>query len=249
MNVVITMAGRGTRFRDAGHDRPKYEIEARGRALFDWAVDSLRPFFDEAAFVFIGRREPSCADYVRTACARLGIERFDILEIDGDTPGQAATARLVEPCLDNVDEPFLVYNIDTRVDPRAWSPDAVHGAGWIPCFPGHGDHWSFARLDDDGFVCEVREKTRISDHATVGLYGFESFRLFAEAYDDAYAGEGAAAPEAGERYIAPLYNRLIAAGRDVTIHHLPFDTVVPLGTPAEVAAFEAAEGHAERSRP
>lgn len=248
MNVAITMAGRGTRFLDAGYERPKYEIESRGQPLFDWAVDSLRPFFDIANFVFIGRREPSCEAYVRAGCERLGIRRFEVIEIAGDTAGQAATARLIEPSLDDLDAPFLVYNIDTRVDPRAWSPDAMHGDGWIPCFAGRGDHWSFARLDDDGFVCEVREKVRISEHATVGLYGFASFRLFADAYDAAYDGPKTEAPEAGERYIAPLYNHLIADGHRVTIHALPYDTVVPLGTPAEVAAFEAADTR-ERKAP
>ena len=44
MQMIITMAGLGTRFRKAGYDCPKYMIEARGKTLFEWSMDSLLDF-------------------------------------------------------------------------------------------------------------------------------------------------------------------------------------------------------------
>jgi len=42
-----------------------------------------------------------------------------------------------------------------------------------------------------------------------------------------------------ERYIAPIYNDLIAAGHEVTMTDVPVRSVVALGTPDELKAFEA----------
>lgn len=41
MTIIITMAGLGSRFKKAGYNCPKYMIEAKGKTLFDWSMDSL----------------------------------------------------------------------------------------------------------------------------------------------------------------------------------------------------------------
>ena len=105
----------------------------------------------------------------------------------------------------------------------------------MPCFPGEGEGWSFARLGEDGRVLELREKARISPHATVGLYWFRSASLYAEAYA-AYFGTGGR-EEKGERYVAPLYNQIISEGGQVRIARLGLHDVGLLGTPAQVEAF------------
>ena len=48
MNVVITMAGLGSRFKKAGYTCPKYMIEVRNRTLFVWSMLSLKGFADMA---------------------------------------------------------------------------------------------------------------------------------------------------------------------------------------------------------
>ena len=45
--------------------------------------------------------------------------------------------------------------------------DELKGDGFIPCFKGEGDHWSFVRLDDSGKVVEIKEKKRISEYCTL----------------------------------------------------------------------------------
>ena len=44
--LAITMAGFGRRFADAGHTRPKYELAALDRPLFDWSMAGLAGFLD-----------------------------------------------------------------------------------------------------------------------------------------------------------------------------------------------------------
>ena len=238
-NVVITMAGLGKRFRDAGYDCPKYRIEVHGRTLFAWSMTSLGSFIEAGAtFTFVARKEDAARAFIEAQCQQMGIDVAAVIELDALTDGQATSALLAGAVLVHPDTPFLVYNIDTFVHPDALPATAVRGDGWIPCFPGAGNGWSFARADGTGRVSEVREKLRISPHATVGLYWFASFDLYEQSYKDYYCGD--LNLERGEKYIAPLYNHLIAANSPVYLHEIPFDSVIPLGTPEEVRNFAAA---------
>lgn len=238
-NVVITMAGLGSRFREAGYDCAKFCIEVHGRTLFEWSMTSLRSFIREgASFTFVARREDSARPFIEAQCRHLGIEVAAVIELDALTDGQATSALLARDVLAGSDRPFLVYNIDTFVHPEALPATAVRGDGWVPCFPGAGEGWSFAKADENGRISELREKQRISNHATVGLYWFSSFDLYESAYTDYYRNQRNL--EHGEKYIAPLYNHLIAAGKPVYLHEIPLDAVVPLGTPQDVVRFSGA---------
>lgn len=235
-SIVITMAGFGRRFQDAGHTIPKYRIKAHGKSLFAWSLRSLSNFIGTGCpVVFVARRDDAARPFLATETAALGITDWTLIELDAPTDGQATSAMLAAQAVEE-EAPFLVYNIDTYVEPHALPAIAVHGDGWLPCFPGEGEGWSFARVDDiTDQVVEVREKKRISPHATIGLYWFKSFTLYRDLYRRYY--EDGNRLEAGERYIAPLYNQLIADGGAVYIHEVPATAVHPLGIPAEVEAF------------
>lgn len=236
MNVVITMAGLGKRFRDAGYDCPKYRINAHGRTLFAWSMLSLRSFIKAGArFTFVVRREDKATDFIQKECAAVSIVSVQIVEIDALTDGQATSAILGGEMLDNPAAPFLVYNIDTFVHPDALPAETVCGDGWVPCFPGKGDGWSFAAAGPDHRITDLREKVRISPHATIGLYWFSSYDLYRKTYHDYY--RDATRMEKGEKYIGPMYRHMVQAGQEVFLHEVDFDAVIPLGTPAEVEAF------------
>ncbi len=234
--VIITMAGFGRRFLDAGYTVPKYRIEAHGRSLFAWSMLSLRDFIHNGAhFVFVVRRRDASATFIHEEAHALGIVQVDIVELDHPTDGQATTAMLAQNAVADQTAPVVIYNIDTFVHPNALAVSSIRGNGWIPCFSAAGDAWSFAAAEADGRVSVVREKVRISPHATVGLYHFGSFDLFADTYTKHYADP--ANIEKGERYVAPIYNTLIANGGDVFIHDVRVSDVIPLGVPDDVVAF------------
>lgn len=238
--IAITMAGQGQRFRDAGFDVPKHEIRIHGRTLFGWALASLRSWLDEDAHVvFIARATDRPQAFLAHQCALDGIPSYAVIELGQTTDGQATTALLAAPAIRSEHAPFVVYNIDTHVRPYAMRAQDPRGEGWIPVFPGEGSAWSFAAADAQGRVSAVREKERISPHATVGLYWFDSFARYADLYDRHYAAGDNVAP-AGERYIAPMYNTMIDTGCLVTVGRLALDDVIPLGTPAEAERFAAA---------
>jgi hypothetical protein len=234
--VVITMAGAGSRFAQAGYSMPKYEIEVHGRSLFSWSMESLRTFIDSGSqFIFVARKDAGTGQFIGAQCRELNIREYRLVEIESMTDGQATTAMLAAEAWDDMTRPVAIYNIDTFVNPAAMPISAIRGNGWIPCFPGEGDKWSFAAADEQGRVTQVREKRRISPHATVGLYWFDSFAAYAATYLDYYADPQHL--EAKERYIAPLYNKLIEDGRTVYLHELPAHDVYPLGTPEDVQLF------------
>lgn len=246
-NIVVTMAGRGRRFAEAGYKVPKYEISVKGRSLFDWSMLSLANFLSrQSRVVFVCLRENRSSDFLCRRLPALSIGKARILELQVPTDGQATSAYQSRDMW-RLDAPLLIYNIDTYVDPEGLSPSLIKpGAdGWVPCAPLSGDHWSFVALAKDGWAVEVAEKKRISDYASIGLYWFSSAADFVEAYEH-MAADGCA-EEGGERYVAPLYRRLIQRGGRVSISVLPRSSVAVLGTPAELDAF-AKEGLAGSSR-
>lgn len=233
--IAITMAGFGSRFANAGYKVPKYRIEALGRPLFDWSMLALEGFRAAGwTFDFAVRAEENAEDFIRARCQALDIPLGRLLSLPAPTDGQATTALLLAEQA-QPEAPFAVFNIDTFVRPGAMTPAAIPACdGWIPCFPGAGEGWSFVRLDESGLAVELREKKRISEHATVGFYWFSSARLYCEAYRRFFERGG---EEKGERYIAPMYNQLIADGRALRIQRLALDDVGQLGTPAQVEDF------------
>lgn len=235
MTVIITMAGLGSRFRKVGYNCPKYMIEAKGKSLFEWSMDSLIGYNDYVSkYIFVVRKEDESVNFIKDQCSKYGIHDVDIVELDHMTDGQATTCMLAIPYC-NPDDAIMVYNIDTYVEPYEMKYEDISGDGHIPCFHADGDHWSFAKLDENGTVVEVREKVRISDNCTLGAYYFSSAKLYKDLYEEFYADDSHM--EKKEKYIAPIYNFMIEKGMTVTISIIEAKKVHVLGTPEELQTF------------
>ena len=235
LTVLITMAGLGSRFRKVGYTVPKYQIEAHGKTLFEWSMESLKGFADpENDYIFVVRKEDDSEEFIRSTCEKIGIRNVTVIGIDYLTDGQATTAMLAKDTWDP-DSALMIYNIDTYVEAYEMKEDQIAGDGFIPCFHAEGDHWSFAKLDESGKVVEVREKVRISDNCTLGAYYFKTCRLYEQLYNEYYTSDEKL--EKGEKYVAPLYNYLISKGGDVRISIVDYEKVHVLGTPEELNYF------------
>ncbi|HAF26617.1 MAG TPA: hypothetical protein DCG85_04795 [Lachnospiraceae bacterium] len=235
MQIVITMAGLGSRFKKAGYTVPKYMIPAFDKTLFEWSMESLKGYDLEGnRCIFIVRKEDDASSFINEKCASLGIKDVHVIEIDHLTDGQATTAMLAKDAWDR-DDSLMIYNIDTYVEAYEMKKDDIAGDGFIPCFHAPGDHWSFVKLDESGKAVEVREKVRISDNCTLGAYYFKTCRLYEDLYNEYYSSDEKL--EKGEKYVAPLYNYLIEKKGDVRISIVDFDKVHVLGTPEELESF------------
>lgn len=237
--IVIPMAGLSRRFREAGFTVPKYMLPLHGRSLFARTVGSFRRYFDREPFLFVARDEADTPAFVEREARALGVARFRTVVLDGPTAGQADTVRLgIERGGVGADEALTVFNIDT-IRPGFRFPDAPWAAradGWLEVMRATDPGYSFARPDPAGGdrVAETAEKRVISDLASTGLYHFRRADLFLQAL----AAE-AAAPSAGELYVAPLYNALIRQGGDVRYVETPDHDVLFCGVPSQYADLQA----------
>jgi len=234
MNLIITMAGAGSRFASAGYTMPKYQITAHGRTLFDWSMLSLSDYFPHAKQVlFIVRRQDGASSFLMEQAKKYRIAQPSVVELEHMTDGQATTALIgADRC--EPGEPIMIYNIDTYIEPGELRFDQIRGAGYIPCFHAQGTHWSFVAADKNGRATSVREKERISDNCSLGAYYFKSAMLYQMTYDRLY-GQGYDGVR--EKYIAPMYNLLISDGMDVYMSLVDANKVHVLGTPEELNVF------------
>jgi dTDP-glucose pyrophosphorylase len=235
MNIVMPMAGRGSRFAALGVTTPKPLIDVRGKPMYAWATEGL-PLALAGRLIFI-----CLAEHLADRALRDDIERRyaayrpTIIPLDHVTEGQACTVLTAAELIDN-GEPLLIFNADTYCPTTLAETLGALGPtvdGVLDVFRAAGDKWSFARVDEHDRVLETAEKRRISDWATTGLYYFRHGRDFVH-----HAKRMIAADERqnGEFYVAPVYNRLIAAGGDVRINRVT--DVWVLGTPEDLEHFE-----------
>lgn len=237
-SVIITMAGLSSRFTDAGFQAPKFMLDVRGRPIFDWALQSLRGFIDRGwGFTFVAREDEAVKRFVKSRSQKLGIVLDTLVSLRESTRGQAESAFMGARAASSSDAmPLVVFNVDTFVRPESiniW--EVQENDGWIPCFPGEGSSWSFVSIDGTGHALDVAEKRRISNWASVGLYGFGSKELFVNAYLR-YRATGYNEDE--EQFVAPLYNVLLADSQQVLVPKLSRNDVVALGTPSDVRVID-----------
>ncbi len=241
LSIIIPMAGAGRRFAEAGYAEPKPLIPVRGVPMIRLVIANLRPrrphrfvFVVQAALLSVHGLGRHLAEWA-PGCT--------VVALDALTQGAACT---VLAGIDQVspEAPLLIANCDqwveAAIDEFLDAAEAPGLDGLIMTMAASDPKWSFVGRGPDGLIARVAEKQPISDEATVGLYHF------ARAGDFAAAARAMIAAEErvnGEFYVAPVYNRLIAAG--ARIGGWPVGTVGAgmhgLGTPDDLTAFLASD--------
>ncbi|SHN51164.1 MobA-like NTP transferase domain-containing protein [Butyrivibrio hungatei DSM 14810] len=232
LNIVVPMAGRGSRFADAGYVNPKPLIDVNGRAMIELVADNIRPK-DDFRFIFI--------------CQREHMERFpledmlgkaapgcEIIPIDYVTEGAACTVLLAEKFIDN-DDALMIANSDQYVDIdiNDYLAKIKGYDGLIMTMPANHPKWSYIRYTDEGLVTEVREKEVISDQATVGIYNYSHGKDFVK-YAHQMIDKNIRVNN--EFYVAPVYNEMIADGGRITYFDIG-EKMHGLGTPEDLNLF------------
>jgi NDP-sugar pyrophosphorylase family protein len=237
LNIVIPMAGRGSRFADAGYAFPKPLIDVKGKTMIEVVVDNLRPSDSDYRFIFICQREHYEKYDLYNVLKRATNNKFEVVQINGVTEGAACTVLCAAQYIDNEDE-LLIANSDQYIDISIddFLADARGGDkdGLIMTFVASHPKWSYARKDDSGRVVEVAEKRVISDQATVGVYYYRHGRDFVEG---AQAMIHKNIRHSNEFYVCPVYNEFILAGKHVYVYEIPAEKMHGLGTPEDLELF------------
>jgi dTDP-glucose pyrophosphorylase len=234
LTIVVPMAGRGSRFADAGYTDPKPLIPVNGSPMIKLVIDNLRPNRPHR-FVFVCQRAHVGAYGLE---AKLGkwAPGCRIVQLDGVTEGAACSVLTAEAFLDET--PLMIANSDQflDVDMDAYLDAAAGLDGMIMTMTANDPKWSFVAVDGQGFATELAEKVPISDEATVGVYNFAHGRNFARGAREMIA-RGLRVN--GEFYVAPVYNMLIQKGARFGIYNIGAEArgMYGLGTPADLELF------------
>lgn len=233
LNIVMPMAGLGSRFRQAGYSVPKPLIDVRGRPMYAWATESL-PLEKCSKLIFILlASQPEFPDLKRDIESRYTRLNPMVLTVPELTAGQAITVLRAKDLIAN-DEELLVHNADTAFDvDHTWLEHArsENLDGALLVFESNEKRWSFSRESRSGFVDLVREKEVISPWATTGTYWFARGGDFVNAAEARFR---AGKREASEFYVGPLYNDMISNG--AKIKNYPIQKLYCFGTPEDLAA-------------
>jgi len=227
-NIVVPMAGRGSRFLEQGYTDSKPFIDVDGKPMIQRVIENLNFEFDENYKVIILCQKEDFDNYNFEIFPEIfGHDNIEVVQIDGITEGAACTLLLAKEYIDN-DVPMLSFNTDQMIDYDVEGTfnkmKAVDGG--IPCFWGDSEDWSYAKTDNQGRVTEVAEKKVISNDATAGYYYWSKGSDFVK-----YAEEMINANDRvnNEFYVAPVYNYAVKDGKNICITQV--DKVYELGTP------------------
>lgn len=234
MTIVIPMAGLSSRFSKAGFILPKYMLYVGNQSLFSLSVNSFEHYFHKARFLFIVRDIFDTNRFVQLECERLGIKDFQIVTLERETRGQAETVYLGTKAVGlKPEESILIFNIDTIRDHFVMPLEADVWDGFLEVFEGSGPNWSYARTAGDVStrVVETTEKIQISNYCSNGIYYFSRSSDFWRIFEQGMRNTGSG--QAAELYVAPLYNALIAEGKNVHIQVVDSKLIHFCGVPTE----------------
>ena len=233
MNVLIPMAGAGKRFEEMGYSFPKPLIDVDGKPMIQVVVDSLNI---DAKYIYVVQKE-HYEKYNLKHLLNLISPNCEIVQIDEMTEGAACTTLLAEEYINN-DEPLLLANSDQYLDWNSnefmYSMIADDIDGGILTFTATHPKWSFAKLDDSGFVERVAEKDPISNIATVGVYfwikGSDYVKYCKQMIEKDIRTNN-------EFYVCPVYNQGIEDGKKIKTYHIDKEQMWGMGTPEDLKRF------------
>ena len=236
MNVLIPMAGKGTRFIEEGYKEPKPLIPVRGGHMIHRVIANL--YHPEIKFIFAALREHVQEYKMDRLLREVTKNKCEVILIPEVTGGPASTCLTAKSFINN-DTPLVIVNADQIIEDLNWLSfwkvidDRSVMTGMFGTFESVDPKNSYVRVDEYGWVTEAREKEVISNIATNGLHWWKHGRLFVESAEEMIAADDRVN---GEFYVAPTFNYLIEKGHKVGIYE--FKKHYPIGTPKDLQAYE-----------
>jgi dTDP-glucose pyrophosphorylase len=236
LNIVVPMAGHGSRFATAGYLDPKPLIPVLGKPMISWVIQNLRPT-QTHRFIFICQ-----ADHIQNYPLRQLLEKEApeciIIEVGEVTQGAACTVLLAKQYINN-DNPLMIANCDQFIDVNindylaAMRPEVD---GLIMTMSERDPKWSYVGFNERGQISRVVEKEVVSDEATVGIYNYQHGGDFVRAAQHMIDQN---LRVNNEFYVAPAYNEMIAAGKNIVHFNVGCvgEGMHGLGTPQDLEQF------------
>lgn len=225
MNILIPMAGLGSRFPNS--KLPKPLIDVNGIPMIQRAIESMGI---DGNYIFIIRSDHNTQFNLNKKIKDL-FPNSTILNVDYLTEGPACTALIAENFINN-NEPLIIANCDQIMhwDSKTFEifcENYPHD-GFVVTYFANTIKNSYVKLDNSGLILLSREKEIISNISTNGIHFWKKGRYFVESAKEMIFLNDRA-PN-GEFYIAPSYNHLINKGKKIGIFHIPNEQHWAVGT-------------------
>ena len=228
MNILIPMAGAGSRFEKAGYSFPKPLIEVNGKPMIQVVVENLNI---DANYIYVVQKSHR-TQYNLDTLLNLITPNCSIIEVDGITEGAACTALLAKEHINN-DNPLFFANSDQFVEWNSnefmYKMQETESDGGIVTFEATHPKWSFVKTNNDGCVIEVAEKKPISNIATVGYYYWKKGSDFVN-YAEQMINKNIRINN--EFYVCPVFNEAILDNKKIRIYNA--ENMWGLGTPEDL---------------
>jgi|TARA_R100000482_G_scaffold117279_1_gene60816 RpiB/LacA/LacB family sugar-phosphate isomerase len=226
-NILVPMAGLGSRFIKEGFKVPKQLINIKDKHLIDISLDCLD--YEGCNLIFVVRDETVYNFHMDDLLRKKFGDDIKVVVLDKLTDGSVCSCLYAEEYIDN-DAPLIIHTLDIEFRP-VFDPhimNNLNGDGLLLTFKSNSSNYSYAKVDKNGFVTQTAEKKAISSDACVGIYGFKKGSDFCK-----YAREMIKRDlrTNNEFYISPLYNLLIEDGKKIRTEDV--DKMHVFGTPDE----------------
>ncbi len=237
LNIVVPMAGLGSRFQQAGYTTPKPMIPVHGVPMIEVVVNNLRPARAHR-FLFICQEKHIEEYQLRPFLAKVA-PGCTVIGIPGVTQGAACTVLCAKEHI-NTNNPLMIANSDQwinySIDDYLLRFDTYRYSGFIMTMTSNLSKWSFIRRGVDKRVVEVVEKKVVSDEATCGIYNFARGKDFVRSAEAMIAAN---IRVNNEFYVAPVYTQMIQEGHQIEACSIGTDRdgMYGLGTPEDLEHF------------
>lgn len=237
INIIIPMAGLGRRFTNKKDYTPKGFIDLGGKPMFVRVIENFQ--HPEARFIIIARSEDLQLeiDKVEEAKKKYNVE---FISIDILTEGTVCTVLHARTYINN-NTPLLIVMVDQLIFfnlkeyLRVCNQENTDGN--LICFTKKEPDikLSYARVNDFGYVSQVKEKEVISNMATAGVYYFKKGKYFVNGAIDMIISNDRVN---NEFYVAPVYNYLISRNFKIGIYTIDSNQKFDLDTEKNHEAFK-----------
>lgn len=241
-NIVVPMAGAGSRFAKAGYENPKPLIPVLGKPMIKLVIENLTPHNYPVRFIFLCQQS-HIEKYSVNECLKMWAPNCEVIPVNGLTEGAACTVLLARHFIDN-DAPLLIANCDQYIDCsmdsfiNEWMANQYDGM--IMTMTADDPKWSFVGFNEKGKAERVVEKEVISTEATVGIYGFIKGKDFVKSAEEMIVANDRVK---NEFYVAPTYNYMLKKGAKLGIFNIGSERngMYGLGIPEDLEYFETLE--------
>ena len=206
MQVIIPLAGKGTRLRPHTHLTPKPLLKVAGRPVMDWVMDRLEGLRIEELIFITGHLKSQVEQYAR--------ERYPLPSRFIEQKVQDGTAGAVNLARPYVHGPVMIVFVDTvfEADLSLAERSDADGIIWVKEVEDY-QRYGVVVTDADGFMTQIIEKPQepISRLANIGLYFVRDVEALWRGIDHVLA----APVNKGEYYLTDAFQHMIDEGRRI----------------------------------